>query len=200
MKQAFPVADLAWAAGLIDGEGCITIQYKKASIKNGSRNPGHSLLLKVTMTHEPTIRRLYKLFEVGTVQLQRISKKDVGKSWNPAYSWICNPVAAAYVIGFVRPYLFTKADEADIALEFASLPRARGSSNLIPVVELERRHALYVKMHDIKSGNIARGHKAIAHPLETLPGKKAAVEREQKAIDRLREFASEFDDSEDDDD
>ncbi len=171
MKQAIPVRDLAWAAGLIDGEGCITIQYKKANIKNGSRNPSHSLLLKVTMTHEPTVRRLHKLFEVGTIQLQRLSLKDADKPWNPAFSWICNPRAAAYVIAWIRPYLFTKAEEADIALEFAALPRAHGSSNVTPPELVERRHALYVKMHDIKPGNVSRGHRAIARPLKILPGK-----------------------------
>lgn len=164
--------DLAWCAGLIDGEGCITISYSDAAYFKGSRNPIHSLYLKVTMTHEPTIRHIHSLFNLGSVQVH-LPGKNAKPNWNTAYSWLCCSNQAAQAITMVRPYLITKAFEADIALEFAALPRSKGSSNVIPPEILIARHDCYTRLSQAKPTNKARNIKPLAMA-ETLPGKEHA--------------------------
>jgi len=55
--------DLAWAAGVIDGEGCITIQREQ---RRGSYQYDPALI--VEMVHRPTIERLRAIFNAGTVR------------------------------------------------------------------------------------------------------------------------------------
>lgn len=95
--------DLAWAAGIIDGEGCIYI------------SKAYQLYIRVTMTDYPTIARLHTLFSVGT--FSRATRKCMGDC-RPAYSWVCAAKATQFVLLLVRPYLFTKLDQAEIALEY----------------------------------------------------------------------------------
>lgn len=163
------LAELAWSAGVIDGEGCIHIRYTDACYYPGSRNPQHTLYLKVTMTHEATVRRLHGLFGVGSVQVQRPAKGG-GTNLSVAFSWLCTSLKAAEVLKIVRPYLFTKAEEAAVALEFAALPRSTGGSNLIPGDVLRRRHELYTELCLLKPTNAHRGIKPLPLAL-TLPGK-----------------------------
>lgn len=162
--------ELAWSAGLIDGEGCITISYSEAIHFKGSRNPVHSLYLKVTMTHEPTIRHIHDLFQLGSVQVH-LPGKTAKANWNVAYSWLCCSNQAAQAIRMVRPYLITKANEADIALEFAAIPRSKGSSNTIPPEVIQARHDCYIRLSQAKPTNKARNIKPLALA-EPLPAKE----------------------------
>ena len=113
------LADLCWAAGVVDGEGCISINKNKPSSRRGCINPVYVLLLKVTMGHEPTVRRLHALFQEGSVQ----PRPPRNSRENASYTWIVQSLQAARVLQALQPYLFTKAKEAAVALSFARLFR-----------------------------------------------------------------------------
>lgn len=162
------LTDLAWSAGIIDGEGCIHIRYTDAAYHKGSRNPQHTLYLKVTMTSEKTVRKLHSLFGVGSIQTQK-PPKGAPVTHNIAFTWLCTSLQAAKVLTLVRPYLFTKLQEADVALKFANLPRANGSSKVIPPDVLRMRHELYTEICLLKPTNVRRGIKPLPLAL-TLPG------------------------------
>jgi hypothetical protein len=132
--------ELAYAAGLIDGEGCIHI----------TKGPQYRLYLKVSMCHEETIEHLWKMFNRGTIQnvVQRI--------WTDAYSWLCSPKDAIEVIRLVRPYLITRVLDADIAEEFAAIPLApqggrRDRGRTTPAETIEARHDCWDRMRRAKS-------------------------------------------------
>jgi hypothetical protein len=108
--------DLAWAAGLIDGEGCI--QIAKRSTKNGH---GYVLSFMVNMTHEATILRLRDLFGFGSITPLKTTHK------RPQWRWVLGCAQAEILLRMVRPYLVTKAREADIALEYRSHVPRRGA-------------------------------------------------------------------------
>jgi hypothetical protein len=112
--------DLCWAAGIVDGEGCITIIKHKASSRRGCINPVYVLNLRVTMGHEPTIRRLHAIFQEGSVQ----PRPARNQRENDSYTWIALSRQAVRVIRALQPYLVTKAEEAWLALSFAKLLRA----------------------------------------------------------------------------
>lgn len=153
---------LAWAAGLVDGEGCITIAYHPPCAKHGTINPQHILILKVAMGHQPTLERLRSIFNVGTVH------KVPTKKHNPAWSWLVQSTRAYEIIKLLRPYLVTKAAEADIALKFMELPVVVGGSRTVPYSLLQKRHRLYIAMRKAKPR-----FRFYGDPIKQLPPRSA---------------------------
>jgi hypothetical protein len=136
--------ELAWSAGILDGEGCISIQAKP--VRPPRVSVSHSLFLKVTMGHKPTIERLHSIFGVGSITIQDRRGPRLNDSW----SWWTASRNAHAVLLAVRPYLVTKAYEADIALEFLSLPfKKQGRVPLDPKLVAERER-LCALMRDAK--------------------------------------------------
>ena len=107
--------DLAWAAGIIDGEGTIIIQRKNPPSFNGLVR--YELFLAVGMIHKPTIERLHAIFGRGYVMKRR------NKGQRVIFHWHVRVNLAAACLRLVLPYLVTKKSEAELALEF---DRARG--------------------------------------------------------------------------
>lgn len=169
--------ELAWAAGLVDGEGCLHISYTPPGKMRGTINAVHSLYLKVAMTDKKTIYHLWHLFGLGSVQLQCSKKKNHGI----AYSWLCCAQEAATAIRAIRPYLITKAEEADVAIEFAAIPRQKGSSWPTQKKLLLRRHACYTRMCRLKPTNRRRG--IFPKKLDlALPSKNSHYKHPRKAV------------------
>lgn len=144
------ILDVAWAAGIIDGEGCISIIRVPPTKKNGCRTVQYKMILKVTMGHRPTVERLLKIFGSGSRQDHVARTEKV----NASYSWICQSVQVKKVLDVVRKYLFTKAEEADVALEFLSLPKflvgGRGGNPVMPKSMERRREVLYWRLRKLK--------------------------------------------------
>jgi hypothetical protein len=92
---------LGWCAGLLDGEGSIGIY-------------GKSLTVRIVMTDEPTIRRVRELLGIGWIHActPRPPRR-------PAWYWFIGHRRRTYdVLTALRPYLVTKAQQADLALRF----------------------------------------------------------------------------------
>lgn len=155
--------ELAWAAGLIDGEGCIHIHYSPPNLRQGTINPQHVLWLKVAMGCRRTVERLALIFGVGTVH------RVPTKRHNPAFQWIVQSTRAAQVIRLLRPYFVTKAAEADVALEFDALPRKARGRVPIPVGLLKRRHAYYVRLREMKPSARFRSKRQPIPKLRSIP-------------------------------
>jgi hypothetical protein len=112
------------------------------------------------MCHEATMQRLKTILQTGTIHPQKRQKKYYSPSW----VWFCNAWDTKRVIEQVRPWLFTKAEEADIALEFLSLPLAprggwRGSRQVTPELEAKRCE-FHKRLRDLKSRNKSGDKKA----------------------------------------
>ena len=150
MGHVAKVRDLAWAAGIIDGEGCLSICYTPASAHPGCLTDRTTFHLKVTMGHKPTVVRLRAILGVGTIQ-DHVAKTD---RVNASYSWVASSRKAQTALLAVRPYLYTKAKEADIALKYLALPLAlyggRGGNRPIPKSLHRRRGSLYWRLRQLK--------------------------------------------------
>ena len=119
----FTATDYAWAAGVIDGEGCIYIaRHKAVTAKNGTKCDYYTLGVKVTMGHEPTVLRLREMFGSGS------KHKVEQQGWNDAYTWLAQARIAAEVLEKIQPYCVTKAEEIKVALEFLALPKWYGGN------------------------------------------------------------------------
>jgi len=145
------VAELAWAAGLVDGEGCITILHRLAGGSNGSKTDSFVLVLRVTMGHLETVRRLGGILGIGKVYDHAFR----GARANASFSYTVSARVAEKVIRKLRPYLVTKAKEAEVALEFMALPlwlKGGSKGNTVTSRALFRKKLrLYWKIRKLKS-------------------------------------------------
>lgn len=108
--------DYVWAAGIIDGEGCIRIDKVHPTEANRLCKPSYALLVAVKMTDFPTIKRLASIFgEAGSVYEE---KREVGRDLR---RWEVRGEAAKRVLECVYPHLTTKQYQAQRGLEFQEL-------------------------------------------------------------------------------
>jgi len=134
----------------MDGEGCISIVRVPAGRQKGCIRDRYTLALKVTMGHRPTVEKLQEILGLGTVQNHVPRSSRV----NASYSWVCQSRKAESVLQRIRPYLLTKAKEADVALEFMRLPLAltggRGGNSVTSPSLMGKREKLYWKLRQLK--------------------------------------------------
>lgn len=97
--------NLAWASGIIEGEGTISL------IKVKDRKNSYSPRITVTMTDKDIIKRLFDIFKVGTIRgpIKNKNHKDL-------WSWsVQNQSGCFNVLIEIMPYLgdrrLTKAKE-----------------------------------------------------------------------------------------
>ena len=102
--------EIAWAAGFIDGEGCITISRR--SPNGHTKSVIHQGVLMVANNHLPSLEHLRDIFGVGSIQRTGV------RGW----TWHVYSGDAKSVIESVMPYLVTKRTEAEIIMEYFNLP------------------------------------------------------------------------------
>jgi len=110
---------LAWVAGIIDGEGCLTTSNGTRDSGKGASS-GVSPRITVGMTHLPTLEQLQRITGVG-----HITKRNPEKR-NPKHSdvWVWNVTRSRHVwdlLWKLLPYLITKKAEAYDLLHRSSL-------------------------------------------------------------------------------
>lgn len=110
--------ELAYAAGLIDGEGCIGAYNTRTT--GEKRAAFYQLTLRVGMKHPGPIIFLYKLFGFG----RHISKTKYG----PVFVWQARNRQAEAVLRLLLPYLIEKKAQAKLALQFGEFRRAQRAS------------------------------------------------------------------------
>jgi hypothetical protein len=110
--------DIAWAAGLFDGEGCV---FMARQVRKDRPSRGYSLRLSMSMVHKPTIERFASIVGHGNVVVH--SRERARTNARDSWQWSINNAKALAVIGMLRPYLVTKATEADIATQFADVDK-----------------------------------------------------------------------------
>ena len=110
--------DLAYLAGLFDGEGCICIAKQKA---RKGRHASYHLECSVSMANEylPT---LYRFSFGGSVYFYR----DRHPNHQPAWQWHISARKAKIFLETISPYLTIKKGEAELAIKFQSAKKVGG--------------------------------------------------------------------------
>lgn len=102
---------LAYLAGLFDGEGYFLIENNQ-----GSQRP----LVGIDMTCEKTIRLVHSLAAVGAVRVKNTNPKH-----KPQWKWRTSYSGARYFAALLYPYLVTKKDEAKKIIDHVKLRQGR---------------------------------------------------------------------------
>lgn len=108
--------DIAWLAGVFEGEGCISIE------RNGA------LRLTVSMTDRDIIERIDTLFPSAGVKPQTLQYRPDGTPYRQRYSWRVGGDTAGDVLTAILPWLGQRrGDAARAALEHLRTRPGTGS-------------------------------------------------------------------------
>lgn len=124
--------DLAYLAGLVDGEGCITITLV--------RKRYHMVQLRIANTDPRMTRWLQSNFGGGVTIENRQNAR-----WKVRYTWCVGARAAEPILRAVLPHLLLKRDQAEIALACRELTYYRGNRRGLST--FPEREALKQRLH-----------------------------------------------------
>jgi len=156
-----------WAAGLIDGEGCIFVRANKPTESSRHKSMQHDLGVQVHMTDQKTVYLLKEIFGCGHVRVEERNKEN--PTWKTAYRWTCRGNEAASVIKKIYPYLVTKKAEAYEALAFSLLPSAQHRWERVPEELIAKRAQHYETLKQLK--RCKEGYIAIDTEIRFLRGR-----------------------------
>ena len=115
--------DIAYLAGLFDGEGSIyfakRIEKKKKHKGKGYRTSiSQRISMEVTMTDESVVRWMHEVLGVGTVNKKpRKGRRKDGTKYLMQWKWRCTFRQAYYVCCLIWPYAHTKLPKINQILE-----------------------------------------------------------------------------------
>jgi len=107
------IAELAWAAGIVDGEGSIFVM--KQGRKDRERDHNYIMRVSVQSTDPYMAKELCKLFPDGAVFTQEIDKKPQNSN---TLKWQISGRKAAFVLKQILPFMRVKHEQAMLAIDF----------------------------------------------------------------------------------
>ena len=116
-------SDIAYIAGLFDGEGSIyfakRIEKKKIHKGKGYRTSmSQRISMEITMTDESVVRWVHEVLGVGTVNKKpRKGRRKDGTKYLMQWKWRCTFRQAYYVCCLIWPYAHTKLPKINQILE-----------------------------------------------------------------------------------
>lgn len=156
------VAQKAWVAGIIDGEGALMIGFRPAQTQSNERAKWGTIkeqkYLRKTDSHIPIVSmthtqikllNLFKSWFGGSIRISRAQSYD--KKWKTLYQWkLNNGSGLKEFIELIQPYLFLKRRNAQLILELVSTFNKYGQSYPPPSKEiLEKRQKIYEEMRQL---------------------------------------------------
>ena len=134
--------DLAYFAGIVDGEGCIVIMRSKRQ-HSTARSPSFCALLTVTSTDEWLPHQLRFAFG-GTVYLLA-PRTNHRKTWR----WDIASKQAMSCLQALLPYLRLKHEQARIAITLETSIHPKRSPKPLTEEELAFREAQRILIHNL---------------------------------------------------
>ena len=112
--------DLAYSAGIFDGEGCITFQRSKSHKQ--------SVMVQLTNTNEWIVHQ-FKFWFGGSVTC--FQHGGGVKNWKPCWRWQGHGETGIRFIKLVLPYLRLKKPQADLVIAFQELKRKKDMTDVL---------------------------------------------------------------------
>lgn len=106
------VADLAWAAGIIDGEGSIFVMTQKR--KDRERDTNYILRVSVQSTDPYMTKELQSLWPAAEFSVQRDKREECSNT----LKWQVNGKKATKFLKEILPFMRVKHKQAKLAIEF----------------------------------------------------------------------------------
>ena len=124
MNDMLNDTDVAYIAGLFDGEGSIHIRRGVEKKKKHNNKPGYRLSnsmrlsMEITMTDRSVLIWLHEVLGVGTLTPKTVKGKRVdGTPYLKQYRWRCTFRDAYYVCCLIWPWAHTKLPKIQQVIE-----------------------------------------------------------------------------------
>jgi hypothetical protein len=143
--------DKAWAAGFVDGEGCITVRCNRSNLKRGTQGGWYASLT----VSQVDITPLEFLRDRWGGPLRPLYRRRHALE-SDAWEWGIVGQMFYRCMDDIRPYLTVKRACADNALQLRAVRRATGWGNAMTPEEIAQREAIL---------NEARRLNSHAHPV-----------------------------------
>ena len=150
---------LAYAAGIVDGEGCLTISKQ---IRKDRPSPSYRSSVTVSNTN-PVLIQFFKDNFGGVFYKHSDERTDKNnKNWATAYTWYCSCSNVVEFLESILPYLLIKKGQAEEVINFQktkssyprkSLGQGKGSSPLSER-EIIAKEAIYLRVKSMNSKGI----------------------------------------------
>ena len=130
------ISEIAYIAGLFDGEGCVT--YKQRMKKRGKEKkayPTWDIRMEVNMTDKYVIEWIHETLGVGTFGKKPPGKGQLGRKMQ--YRWRCGFRDALYVAKLIWPYAQVKLHKIEQVIDHYE-PRAQELGDNVIDLETER--------------------------------------------------------------
>lgn len=134
--------DLAYIAGIIDGDGCITI---KSAVFTGSRRRQFQVVVILASTEEWLCQYLRMTFGGGRV---RLKQPPTNSNQRPIWDWRVYSREAYGMLKVLLPYLKIKRPQAELAVKFQEAKCSPGQNKT--EVEWAIEEAQYILMKNLK--------------------------------------------------
>lgn len=108
---------LAWLAGIIDGEGCITLFSRTYVTKKGENRIIPSANVTITNSNFAMIREASEILKNLDIKYVISDPKNKGRKAIRRMS-IRNHTSILSLLGLLRPFLIAKKDQADCMIRF----------------------------------------------------------------------------------
>ena len=105
---------LSYLAGIIDGEGSITIEIQSQNLRHNRKCDYYSLRLSVINTNLPLLNWIQDSFG-GTVRSRKLVPNR-----RQCYTWNLYSHKAAEALAACEPYMIVKKNHVTVFLKFAS--------------------------------------------------------------------------------
>lgn len=150
--------ELAWMAGFIDGEGCLTVQRTKHAYDQFAY---FQPVVTVAQIHRHPLEDFARVFGRAV----HSQTKGNGRAY---YYWTVYGTRAKEVLTALRPYLRVKQRQADLLLELMSIMGTQGRW-MDPAV-YARRQAIWVEVRQLNAGNSARRAERLSEMAPQIAG------------------------------
>jgi hypothetical protein len=111
--NATRLVELAYIAGLFDGEGCVVIAKRVIARHRTPARHQYILMVSLTNTNRPILDRLKEMF--GGVIVTAKHKKS---HWLPCYTWSITARRGARFLRRIHRRVRIKSAQVDLALNF----------------------------------------------------------------------------------
>ena len=129
--------DIAYIAGLFDGEGSVEYTRRLEKRTKGRRYKVWRITLEMSMTDESVIRWVHEVLGVGTVSIRLKNKSPSSKPhWKKQWRWRCSFREALYVAKLLWPHAQTKLHKLEQIIDhYGTEDKARPSADIIYLKE-----------------------------------------------------------------
>lgn len=145
----------AYIAGIIDGEGCISITRSHPP-KN--RWVAYSCSLYIANTNLELLKKIQMITDTAEIKsslgLSSKSKKCDGMNWKQSYLLRYYSKSIRLLLPEIKDYLLGKQQQATYMMEFLTIRRGRGWGSSISEQDKARRDQIVAEMHKLNKRGI----------------------------------------------